>query len=424
MPLYDLRLSVFLSGDGKEFFMHEIITHLGWKKQTAFFLISQNISLFGSSVVGFAVICHITLETSSGVWMMIAMLCNLAPQFFVSLFAGVWADRYNRKFLIMLADGFIAVATLALAISFLLGFRKLELLLAVLAARALGASVQTPAVNAIYPQLAPEERLTKVQGVNQTIASISALVTPAVGGLLLVTAGIVGALFVDVVTAAIAIAITSFIRVRQPPKSHNKSVWKEIGVGISYIREHAKLRRLFICLLFTFSFVTPAFTLTPLMIERSFGNEVWRLTVHEIVWSGAMIASGVFVSVKGKFQNKQRTIALCIVGFGVMFALMGLSWNYLSFLLFLGVAGLFWPVLSTVQTVFVQEAAPPDMLGRVISVIHLIITGTVPVAILFYGPLADVVRIETILLISSALLAAVGVIYSFSGTNRSSSFHK
>ena len=385
-----------------------------WKKQIILFLTSQNISLFGSSVVGFAVIWHITLETSSGFWMMLATVCNLEPQVLISLFAGVWADRYNRKYLIILADGFIALATLGLAISFLFGFRSIELMLIVLAVRAFGASVQAPAVSAIYPQLVPEERLTKVQGINQTIGSVSALVTPAIGGLLLGTVGIVGALFVDVVTAAIAIAVISFIHVENPPTKHIKPFWEEIGAGISYIRGHEQLRRFFICLLFTFLLVTPSFTLNPLMIERSFGNEVWRLTVHEIVWSSAMIASGIFVTAKGKFRDKQRTIALCIVGFGIMFTFVGLSWNFVSFLVFLGVSGLFWPVWSTVQTVFIQETVPTEMLGRVFSVVHLIITGTVPIAILFYGPLADGVRVETILLINSILLTVVGAIYGIS----------
>ena len=164
--------------------MNNTLVSSVWKKQIVLLLTSQNISLFGSSVVGFAVIWQITLETSSGFWMMLATVCNLAPQVLFSLIAGAWADRYNRKHLIMLSDGFIALVTLGLAISFLLGFRKIELMLIVLAVRAIGASVQAPAVSAIYPQLTPEEQLTKVQGINQTIGSASALITPAIGGLL------------------------------------------------------------------------------------------------------------------------------------------------------------------------------------------------------------------------------------------------
>ena len=331
--------------------MNNTIVSPAWKKQTAFFLVSQNISLFGSSVVGFAVIWHITLETSSGFWMMLATVCNLVPQVLISLFAGVWADRYNRKHLIMLADGFIALTTLGLAISYLLGFRRIELMLIVLAVRALGASVQSPAVSAIFPQLVPERRLTKVQGINQTIGSISALITPAIGGVLLGTVGIVGAFFVDVVTASIAIVVISSIHVEKPPKTLTQPILAEFAAGISYIHGHEQLRRLFVCLLFSFFLVTPSFTLNPLMIERSFGNEVWRLTVHEIVWASAMIAGGIFISVKGEFRDKQRAIAISIAGFGISFALVGLSWNFASFLVFLGMAGLFGPVWFTMQTV-------------------------------------------------------------------------
>ena len=68
-----------------------------WKKQIFLFLISQNLSLFGSSVVGFSIIWYITLKTSSGAWITAATIATLVPQVFVSLWAGGAADRYNRK---------------------------------------------------------------------------------------------------------------------------------------------------------------------------------------------------------------------------------------------------------------------------------------------------------------------------------------
>lgn len=87
-------------------------------KKIALFLISQNVSLFGSAVVGFSIIWYITLETSSGLWLTLATVCAMFPQVVVSLWGGVWADRHNRKYLIMLGDSFIALATLGLAIAF------------------------------------------------------------------------------------------------------------------------------------------------------------------------------------------------------------------------------------------------------------------------------------------------------------------
>lgn len=160
-------------------------SHPLFNKGIVLFLISQNLSLFGSSVVGFAIVWYITLETSSGTWLMLSTICSMLPQVVVSLWGGVWADRHNRKYLIMLSDAFIAISTFGLAIAFWAGFRRMELLLAVSIVRSIGAGVQTPAVNAIFPQLVPKENLTKIQGINQTLNSVLMLLAPAAGGVML-----------------------------------------------------------------------------------------------------------------------------------------------------------------------------------------------------------------------------------------------
>jgi len=70
-----------------------------WKKNIVLFLSSQTISLFGSSLVQYAMMWYITLTTQSGVMMTIFILCGFVPAFLLSPAAGVWADRYNRKML-------------------------------------------------------------------------------------------------------------------------------------------------------------------------------------------------------------------------------------------------------------------------------------------------------------------------------------
>jgi len=112
-----------------------------WVKNTAVFLSSQAISIFGSSLVQYAITWHITITTQSGVYAMLAIVFGILPTFFLSPFGGVWADRYNRKTLIMLADGSIALCTLLVAIAFMLGHGAIWLLFVALAVRALGAAV-------------------------------------------------------------------------------------------------------------------------------------------------------------------------------------------------------------------------------------------------------------------------------------------
>ena len=106
-----------------------------WKNKTIRFLTAQTVSLFGSSLVQYAIVWYITLSTSSGKMLTISTLCGFVPQIVISLFAGVWVDRYERKKLIMLSDSIIAAATLILAVAFLAGYRNIWLLFAVLIVR-------------------------------------------------------------------------------------------------------------------------------------------------------------------------------------------------------------------------------------------------------------------------------------------------
>jgi DHA3 family macrolide efflux protein-like MFS transporter len=383
-----------------------------WKRQAVLFLISQNISMFGSSVVGFAIMWHITLTTSSGIWMMLATICAMLPQVLVSLFGGVLADRHNRKYLIMLSDGFIAFATLGLALSFLMGLRSIGMILAIMIVRSIGSGIQGPAVSAVYPQIVPEEHLTRIQGLNQTVGSVLMLLSPAVGGALLGSFGIVAAFFIDVVTAALAIAVMSFIRIEKIVSGKNaQSVLNDLKSGVSYTFKHPKLRLMVICYLFSYFLITPAAVLTPLMIERSFGSEVWRLTANEMIWTAGTLIGGVYVALRGKFKDKFKTVALCLVVFGVLFSLMGVVRHFWAYLLLMGLGGCFLPSMHTAETVYIQENTEPYMLGRAFSVVHLIASAAMPAAILIFGPLADVISVESIMIVSGALLAISGLFF-------------
>ena len=86
-------------------------TQNNWKRKTLLFLASQCITLFGSMIVQMSIIWYVTLMTSSGAWVAAFTICSYLPQFLISFFAGVWADRYNRKKLIVLSDAVITVAT-------------------------------------------------------------------------------------------------------------------------------------------------------------------------------------------------------------------------------------------------------------------------------------------------------------------------
>lgn len=393
--------------------MFDTASDHSWKKRAVLFLASQNVSLFGSTVTGLAIIWHVTLETSSGAWMTLIVVASMLPQVCISLWGGVWADRYNRKYLIMAADGGIALATLLLALVYMAGYESLELLLAVAAVRSLGSGIQSPAVNAVIPQIVPQAGLTRFNGINQSLNAAMQLLAPAVGGLVLATFGLVWAFMLDVVTAVAAIAILRFIPITGVgAEKEGGSAWAELKDGFFYAWHRPLLKQLIICYGVSFILITPAAFLTPIMLERSFGNDVWLLTIHEIVWTVGMLVGGAYIAWRGAFKDKPAVIAYTLVGFGVAFACLGIAPNFMIYLVFMGLSGLMLPFFTTAETVLIQETVEPAMMGRVFSILQITALTAMPIAMLGFGPLADVVPIEGILIVTGAMLALVGIIFS------------
>lgn len=380
-----------------------------WKRNITLFLISQQCSIFGSSVASFAIIWYITLQTSSGVAITAVTLAAFLPQIVTSLFAGVWADRYNRKLLIIVPDLFIAGSTLILIILFWMGIQSIPMLIVISAVRSFGSGVQMPSVLAIVPQLVPSEKLVRINGINSTLNSMLFLASPAVAGILLGGLGIEFALLTDVITAILAVIFMTFLFL--PARSReampeNVGAIRDIVDGLRYTKEHPFLLRLMIIYAIVFVLITPAAFLTPLYVERTFGPEVWKLTMNEITWSAGMLLGGIYVAVKGTFRNKFFVMFICTASFGVTFGLLGLAPNFTIYLIILVISGLFMPAYSAADTVLIQENVAEHMMGRVFSLVQIIASISMPLGMLFFGPLADFISLRYILIGSGILLIA------------------
>lgn len=378
-----------------------------WKQKTGLFLSSQAISLFGSSLVQYAIIWYITLETKSGVMTTVATLCGFIPQVLISLFAGVWADKYNKKMLIILADAAIACSTLVIAVLFLTGIDSMWLLFLVLVIRSFGSGIQTPTTTAFIPEIVPEERLMRVNGVNSTIQSIMLILSPAASGALLANVDLGYIFFIDVVTAAIGIFIFSFVRVNYQKRVKEKvDYFASIKEGVSYTRNHKLVSRLMVYLVLANVLIAPLAILTPLMVTRSFGADPWYLTLNEMVFFVGSILGGVIISAWGGFRNKIHTVGLGCLICGGLAVLLGLPFPFIVYLIWMGLCGVTMPMFNTPFITLFQETVDADKQGRVFSLISVVTGAIMPLAMVIFGPLADYVKIEIILIITGILFIA------------------
>ncbi|MNO33514.1 enterobactin exporter EntS [compost metagenome] len=385
---------------------------LNWKKNIVLFLTSQTISLFGSSLVQYAILWYITLNTQSGLMMTISIICGFVPTFLLSPFAGVWADRYSRKMLIILSDSCIAAATLILALLFLMGYDEMWLLFVVSAVRALGTAVQTPAVGAMLPQIVPEEQLTKVNGTNGSIQALIMLLSPMLSGALLTVASIEVIFFIDVITAALAVAtMLLFVKVPLHAKAaaeQTLSYFNDMRQGFSYIKQHNYIRTFFIFMAFFLILAAPVAFLTPLQVTRTFGDDIWRLTAIEITFSIGMMLGGLILAGWKGFRNRVYTMTMSSLAMGAFTFALGIVPVFWIYLLFMGLVGLAMPFFNTPSTVLLQEKVEPDYLGRVFGVLGMISSSMMPLGMLIFGPLADVVKIEWMLMLTGLLMFVQG----------------
>ncbi len=381
-----------------------------WKRNAGLFIAGQFVSMFGSMLVSHAITWHITLTEQSGSLIALFTCAAMLPMVFISPFAGVWADRYNRKNLVNLSDGAIALITLLVALFYMSGVKNIWFLFVAVMARSIGQGIQQPAVNALIPQIVPEEHLTRFNGIQSTAQSLTMFAAPMAAGALLTFLPIEMIFFIDVATAIIGIAVVFFcVKVSGAANTGEhapgvKSYFQEMAEGFRFIGSQTWLKTLFIASALFCVLASPAAMMTPLQVARTFGEDVWRLTAIEIAFSVGMMGGGILISLWGGFKNKVHTMVLAWLLFGVATVLFGVVPNFFVYLGIMVFCGCTMPLYNTPSMVLMQTNIPPKVMGRVFSAIAMINGLGMPLGMAVFGPLGDAMPIEWLLVATGALL--------------------
>ena len=388
-------------------------TKNNWKRRTLLFLASQCITLFGSMIVQMAIIWYVTLKTSSGGWVAAFTICSYLPQFLISFFAGVWADRYSRKKLILLADGGITIATLIMFVIMPMissDFVLLSALLIISIVRSIGAGIQTPAVKAVIPQLVPEEYLMKYNGINATMQSIVQFAAPAVAGTILSIGTFRFTLFIDIVTALIGIGLLSCVLLpKQEVSNENISVLSEIKEGIRYSFSDKLIGKILIIYGLFILLSVPAGFMAALLVSRVYGDVYWYLTAVELVGFAGMALGGVLMGMWGGFKSRLKTFAFGLLILSIMTIGMGISTYFVLYLAMMFVYSIALTMIQTATTTIIQENAQESMLGRVFGLMGAMYSGFLPIGMAIFGPLADMLPLQGIMVGSGIALVLVTI---------------
>lgn len=376
-----------------------------WQHRTLLFLISQCITLFGSTLVQMAIVWYVTLQTASGLWLAAFSVCSYLPQFLISFIGGVWADRYNRKRLIILSDGLIAAVTLLMYLimpyltnqPLLLGA-----LLVMSVIRSLGAGVQTPAVNAVLPQLVPAGQLMRYNGLNAAMQSVVNFAAPAAAGAVLSISSLHTTLLIDVLTAALGIGLFSCLLIPSQAKqtAEPTDLWSDLKIGLNYAFKEPLIGRLLMIYGLFVLLCVPAGFMAGLLVSRIFGSDYWYLTAVELVGFAGMTLGGLLMSIWGGFSSRLRTLASSLACFGLLAIGLGMSANFQLYLLLMLLFGIALTCVQTAVTTLIQENALANIQGRIFGLMSSMYAGFLPLGMAVFGPLADIMPLQWLMVAS------------------------
>jgi MFS transporter, DHA3 family, macrolide efflux protein len=363
----------------------------------------QAFSLFGSQLVQFALVWWLAQKSGSATILAVATLVGMLPQIVLGPFAGALVDRWNRRLIMIIADGSIALFTLLLAWLFATGRVQIWHVYTIMALRALGGAFHFPAMSASTPLMVPEEQLTRVSGMNQTLQGLMALVAPPVGALLISVMPTQGVLFIDIGTAIIAIMPLLFLSIPQPERKaalsreNQPSLLQDVREGIAYVRGWPGLVAiLFMAVLLNF-LLTPTGSLMPLLVTKHFGKGALEFGLTDSAWGLGVIAGGILLGVWGGFKRKIITALIGITGLGagVMIIAFAPSNGFWLALVAMAIIGVMNSMANGPLGALLQSVVRKDMQGRVMSLVNSAATAMTPIGLLIAGPVSDLIGIRT-----------------------------
>jgi DHA3 family macrolide efflux protein-like MFS transporter len=353
----------------------------------------QVVSIFGSGLTSFALGVWVFERTGKATQFALMGFFSSLPAILLSPLAGVLVDRWDRRWSMILSDSGSALMTLLLATLLLTDRLQLSYLYGALAIASLFAAFQWPAYWATTSLLLPKEQLGRASGFDQFGQAASQLLAPAAAGLLVVAIRVEGVMLVDLMTYLVALATLLMVRVPRPVPLAGAAAGKagsllaQAKVGLRFIGDRPGLRYLLLYLA---------------MINLLAGFNMALATPLVLsVWSAAELGAVLSVSSAGLLAGSfamgihggPRRRMTGVLGFGFLyglgFVLIGFGNSVpaiaaASFLLMFCV-----PVINGCSQALWQTKVPPGMQGRVFAVRRMIAQGTLPLAFLLAGPLAD-----------------------------------
>jgi len=387
-----------------------------WLKRFAAIWTGQTLSNIGSVAGRFALIWWVTQETGSATVLATASIAAMVPSILLRPFVGVWVDRLNRKLVLILSDGWIALVSLGLAVLIWTGSMSLWHIYLVMLLRSVGHAFHSTAMAASVTLLVPKQHFGRVEGSNQVAEGALQVMAPLLGALLINALPLHSIMMIDVITALFAIVPLIVIRIPQPKPLDAQAetrtpFWTDFKAGLQYVFRWRGLIALLGLQVTVTCVVAPLFALTPLLVTTVFLGDAMLYGSFSAASGLGFILGGLALAVWGGSKRKILTTLLAVVLMGGAFGLIALTPSGLSALAISGffVAGVALAMGTGCLRATFRGTVHPAMQGRVGSLMRSSSDAVRVAALALVGVVSDAVGLRPVFFVAALVLIAASI---------------
>lgn len=328
------------------------------------------------------------LTNSSATWVGLMVAANLLPLLFLALISGVVADTVDRTKVMLVAQSLMGSAAAAMAILTATDLITPGLLLGLGLIMGVGVAFNLPAWQALVPDLVPRGMVASAVALNSAGFNVARAVGPALGGVIVATAGPQVGFGLNAISYVAVIAVIAVVGSRLALSApEHTSMTNAIGQSIRYARFTPAFRRLLALVsLFAISSAVVQATL-PNRTSELGGSETMYGILLGFMGAGALIGALIRPRVVGRLGA--RSVPATIVVFGLAGVTVGLARSAPVAAAGMLVAGACWVLTLTTLNASSQMMAPDWIRGRAMSLYTLAFSGIYPIGSIMSGALAD-----------------------------------
>lgn len=356
-------------------------------------IITQIISSIGSQISSISFGIWIYADTGDATPLGLVAFFNMLPKVVLSNISGVLADRWDRRYVMALADAGQAVGTVLLFLTFAAGTFQLWHLYAITALKAMFAIFQDPAFAASVTVLVPDKERDRANTWMQMAGPIGGIIAPAITGIIYAVSGVMGAILIDLISFLIAFVVVLRIHIPRPERTkigeaYSGSFWTEFKAGMSFLWNR---KPLLILVVYTsvvnFLISGMSILFTPYLLARTGDSAILGILLS-FLNAGAIIG-GVLFSLWGGTRPRIHTVMLGMILVGVILAGFGMAQSLITLGIMVTLFLVPIPAVNSAMMSIMQIKTPPDIQGRVFAVLGQVSLLISPIAYLLIGPIVD-----------------------------------